>query len=50
MNGFKWEMVVCQIPLSPPAEVNVDGHKDCDVLANQSTHTQLFYCLLDFVG
>jgi len=23
MNGFKWEMVVCQIPLSLPAEVEV---------------------------
>ena len=28
------EMVVCQIPLSLPAEVDVDRHKDCDVSAD----------------
>jgi len=26
MSGFKWEMVVCQIPLSLPAEVDADRH------------------------
>jgi len=36
MNRFKWETVVCQIPLSLPAEVDVDRHKDCDMLANQA--------------
>ena len=43
MNGFKWEMVVCQIPLSLPAEVDVDSdrHKDCDVPANQSRRSKL---------
>ena len=37
MNGFKWEMVVCQIP----AEVDVDRCNDCDVLANQSRRSKL---------
>jgi len=41
MNCFKWEMVVCQIPLSLPAEVDADRHKDCDVLANQSRCSKL---------
>ena len=41
MNGFKWEMVVCQIPLSIPVEVDADRHKDCDVSANQSRHSKL---------
>jgi len=41
MNGFKWEMVVCQIPLSLPAEVDVDRHKDCNVSANQSRRSKL---------
>jgi len=36
MNGFKWEVVVYQIPLSLPAEVDVDRHKDCDVWTNKS--------------
>ena len=42
-NGFKWEMVMCQIPLSLPAEVDADKHKDCDcdMLANQSRRSKL---------
>jgi len=34
MNEFKWEMVECQIPLSLPAEVNFNRHKDCKTSAN----------------
>jgi len=41
MNGFKWKMVVCQIPISLPAEVDVDRHKDCDMSANQSRCSKL---------
>jgi len=41
MNGFKWEMVVCQIPLSLSAEVDVNRPKDCDVSANQSRCSKL---------
>jgi len=40
-TGFKWEMFVCQIPLSLPTGVDADRHKDCDVLANQSRHSKL---------
>jgi len=41
MNGFMLEMVVCQIALSLPAEVNTDRHKDCNVSANQRMHSKL---------
>jgi len=41
MNGFKWEMIVCQIPLSLPADVDVDRHKDCGMSANQSRRSKL---------
>jgi len=41
MNGFKWEMVMCQIQFSLPAEVDVDRHKDCDMSANQSRRSKL---------
>jgi len=34
-------MVVYQIPLSLPAEVDVNRHKDCDVSANQSRQSKL---------
>jgi len=27
MTGFKWQVVVCQFPLSLPAEVDADRHK-----------------------
>ena len=40
-NEQMWKMVACQIPLSLPAEVDVDKHKNCDVSANQSRCSKL---------
>jgi len=41
VNCFKWEMVMCQIPLSLPAEVDANMHKDCNMSANQSRCSKL---------
>jgi len=46
MNEFQLVMVVCQIPLSLPAEVDVDRHKDCDMFANQSRRSNIIYSVL----